>query len=113
MNCSNGPVADPEAATDQLVDEICQRLAALYSLVNLSLAEAGPPVAEIRTYATEIVSRLSRPAPRAVASAIARALWPVPSGVHVPPGWWTTPLGALIAQSLDTRAVAGLAPGPG
>jgi hypothetical protein len=106
MNCPDGPVADPEAATDQLVDEICQRLASLYSLVDLSLAHAGPPVAEIRTCATEIVGRLTLPAPRALAVSITRALWPAPSGVDVPPTWWRTPLGSLIAQSLGTRATA-------
>jgi hypothetical protein len=114
MNRAIDRVADSEAATDQLVDEICQRLATLFSLVDLSLGEAGPPVAAIRRCAAELVGRLTGPTSPSVALSIARALWPVASGVHIPPAWWTTPLGALLARSLDTRvpAPAGMASPP-
>jgi hypothetical protein len=110
MNRFDDPVADPEAATDQLVDEICQRLAALYSLVNLSFAEAGPPVEDIRMYAAEIVRRLARPDGRAVAISTSRTLWPHPASGAVPPDWWRTPLGALMSQSLDVRRLDAVSP---
>jgi len=110
MTHADDPVADPEAATDQLVDEICQRLSAVYSLVDLSLAEAGPPVEDIRTCAADVVRRLIEPEGRAVAISTACTLWPHPSSAAVPPAWWRTPLGVLISQSLDARRLDAVSP---
>ena len=95
MNHFDDACVDPEAATDQLVDEICHRLAALYSLVDLSLADAGPPVEDIRIHAAEIVRQLAQPEPSSAATSISRVLWPHPSAAAVPAAWCTSPLGAL------------------
>jgi len=101
MNRSNGAVADLDRATDQLVDEICQRLDALYSLVNTTLTESGPPIDHIRRHAADVVRRVAHPHSHAEAIEVARTLWPQRSSAHVPVSWWTTPLGTLISPDLD------------
>jgi len=95
MNCSHDDVEDFEAATDQLVDEICQRLTSLYALLDTTLAEHGPPLADIRTHASEIIHRLASPN-GSTAALIARTLWPPQPAQQVPVPWWETPLGTLI-----------------
>jgi hypothetical protein len=99
MNCANGCDGDLEAATDQLVDEICQRLTSLYTLLDASVAEDGPTLHEIRTHAGEIVRRLQGPDGRAAATLVARILWTPQSGHRAPGWWWDTPLGTLIQQA--------------
>jgi hypothetical protein len=99
MNRPNGCDGNLEAATDQLVDEICQRLASLYTLLDASVAEDGPALHEIRAHAGEIVRRLDGPGGRAAATLVARILWTPHSGHQAPDWWWETPLGALIQQA--------------
>jgi hypothetical protein len=94
-------VADLEGATDQLVDEICQRLTALYALVDTSLDDAGPAVEDIRERAVHVVRRLSSSQSQSVARSISGTLWPRPPGLPIPPPWRGTPLGELITASLD------------
>ena len=82
MNRSTGLVADLQGATDQLADEICQRLSALYALVDTSLAEAGPPVEDIRERAEDVVHRLISSQSSVVADSIAQTLWALSPGVR-------------------------------
>ena len=96
MNCSHDDVGDFEAATDQLVDEICQRLTSLYALLDTSLADRGPPLADIRAHASEIIRRLASPN-GSTAALVARTLWPPQPAEQVPVPWWETPLGTLIS----------------
>jgi hypothetical protein len=103
MNHSVLDAVDLERATDQFVDEICQRLTALHACVNTSLAEVGPPIDDIRRHASALVDRLSQPDP-VTAIAVACTLWPPQPGAHVPASWWATPLGRLIASALDGPA---------
>jgi hypothetical protein len=103
MNRFNGTDVDLEAATDQLVDEICQRLATLYALVDLPMRTTGPPVDVIRANAAAVISRLAGPQSRPTAVAVARALWPPHLSGHAPPPWWSTPLGALIQRAWGTE----------
>ncbi len=112
MNRSDRPVADLEGATDQLVDEICQRLTALYALVGTSLADAGPSVEDIRERADAIVRQLISAQSHAVARSISRTLWPRPPGVPIPAPWQATPLGALITASLEGRQLQPKTPAP-
>ena len=99
MTTSSAAVVDLEAATDQLVDEVCARLTALYGLLDISVSETGVPVDVIRSRATEVVRRLASSQPRVAAGAIARALWPLQTATQVPPNWWDTPLGTVIARA--------------
>lgn len=105
MNRSVPDAVDLERATDQLVDEICQRLTTLHTCVNTSLAEVGPAIEDIRRNAPAVVERLSHADAR-TAIAVARTLWPPQPGAHVPTSWWTTPLARLIATALDGHAAA-------
>ena len=99
MNCPLGCERDLEAATDQLVDEICQRLTSLYTLLDASVADDGPTLHEIRAHASEVVRRLDGPDGRTTAALVERILWTPRSG-HQAPGWWRdTPLGILIRQA--------------
>jgi hypothetical protein len=111
MNQSSQPVVDIEAATDQLVDEICQRLAALYGLVQTSLTETGPPITDIRAQAVELTHRLNGPKAKGLAAVIARALWPPRAGTQVPRAWWATPLGRLLSNA-DSAPSAGVTAPP-
>ena len=106
MNRSNGPVIDLEAATDQLVDEICQRIASLYALLDTSLADRGPAPENIRIHAGEHIDRMSGARGPTTAAALARTLWPPRPGEQIPASWWSTPLGRLIltaAPHLDSH----------
>jgi hypothetical protein len=96
MNRSNGLVSDLEAPTDQLVDEICQRLSSLYAMLDASLADVGPTVDDIRAHAGEVIRRLTGPNGQTTATLIARTMWPPQPGKQVPVLWWDTPLGKLI-----------------
>jgi hypothetical protein len=98
MNDQNGRDSDLEAATDQLVDEICQRLTSLYVLLDTSLATDGPNLHDIRTHASEVVRRLRGPSGDVAASLVARILWPPQPGRQVPGRWWGTPLGRLLEE---------------
>ena len=104
MNCPNGCDSDLEAATDQLVDEICQRLTSLYTLLDASVAEDGPTLHEIRAHAGEVVRRLHGPEGPAAATLVARILWTPDSGHRAPGWWWDTPLGALLEQASAKRS---------
>ena len=57
MNHPAQIAVDLEEATDQLLDEICQRPSTIYALVNRSLDENGPPVDEIRQHAATLIDR--------------------------------------------------------
>ena len=103
MNRQNGCDGDLDAATDQLVDEICQRLTSLYTLLDASVAEDGPTLHEIRAHASEVVRRLDGPDGRATATLVARILWAPHSGHQAPGWWWDTPLGALIHEASTTQ----------
>ena len=98
MNDQNGRDSDLEAATDQLVDEICQRLTSLYALLDTSLADDGPNLHDIRAHASEVVRRLRGPSGDAAAAHVARILWPPQPGRQVPGRWWDTPLGRLLEE---------------
>ena len=95
-----GVVADHDAATDQLVDEICERLSSLYTLLDTSLTDHGPTVLDIRTHADEVVRRLAGPHGRATATLLARILWPPQPGHQIPAGWWNTPLATVLTHAL-------------
>ena len=100
MNQSTEAV-DLEAATDQLVDELCNRLTALYGLLGTTLTETGPAVEDVRAQATELACRLHGSQSKATAASIARALWSPQLGTQVPRSWWATPLGAVIAAAVS------------
>ena len=102
MSRADGHVDDLEGATDQLVDEIWQRLAALFELVDTSLAEAGPSPHQIRRHAAATIYRLTNLGPASTAETIARTLWSTHSGAGVPAWWWATPLGQLLSRALET-----------
>ena len=102
MNQSAEAVVDLEAATDQLVDELCNRLTALYGLLGTTLTETGPAVESVRAQATELACRLHGSQSTATAASIARALWSPQPGTQVPRSWWATPLGAVIAAAVST-----------
>jgi hypothetical protein len=97
MSQSREAVVDLEAATDQLVDELCHRFTDLYGLLGIALAETGVAVEDIRAHATELAHRLNGPDATATAVSIARTLWSQP-GTPVPRSWWATPLGALLTE---------------
>lgn len=116
MNTSSAVVLDLEAATDQLVDEVCARLTALRGLLGIPIIDTAPPVEVIRSRATEVVCGLTSSQPRATAVAIARALWPLQTVTQVPSEWWDTPLGTVIARAHRQPVAEGLAAtinGPG
>ena len=99
MNRSDGPVADLDEATDQLVDEIGQRVVALDELLDTSIIDTGLSLEEIRRHAAEVVERLTDRKENAVAVLVTRALWPTQPGADVPAWWWATPLGTLISAA--------------
>lgn len=88
--CENH-AGDIERATDQLVDEICQRLTSLYTLVDASLATNGPTLEDIRAHVNEVVARLVSVDGPATATVIARTLWPPDPDPQIPNRWWNTP----------------------
>jgi anti-sigma B factor antagonist len=92
-------VVDLERATDQLVDEIFQRLTAVHDLIDSS--PSAPPPDEIRRRAAALVGRLTDAHPHGIATALTRSLWPPQPDVQIPASWWTTPLGQLVANALD------------
>ena len=55
------PTSIVERATDQLVDEICERHIALCSLVEATATRPGPPVGHVREIAAELTHRLTIP----------------------------------------------------
>ena len=63
-----------ERATDQLVDEICERHIALCSLVDATTPRPGPPVGNVREIAAELIGRLTTPGVQRDAAAIVNAL---------------------------------------
>jgi hypothetical protein len=101
MNDRVGAIADLEEPTDQLVDEICQRLSSLYALVNTSIADTGPPIERIHLHAAQLVDQRRGPRSATLAGAVARTLSPLAGG-QVPAGSRSTPLGELLTQAVTT-----------
>jgi hypothetical protein len=100
-----------ERATDQLVDEICQRLTALYTLLDASVADDGPTPDDIRDRAAQVVRRLVGTDGPDTAALVAKILWPPQPGRHVPSQWWDTPLGGLISTNVEGPGMAPGGPG--
>ena len=104
MNRSDGHAATAEEATDQLVDEICQRLLALDELLDTSIVDTGLRRRDIRRHAADVVERLTDRPSNAAAVLITRTLWPLRPRADVPAWWWATPLGRLISAATKNAA---------
>jgi len=100
MRRSDDPGSGHQRAIDQLVDEICQRLAHLCELVDTPLLEPDLSVKVIRRHAGDVVDRLTAPQARDTAVLVARALWPAEADEGIPLWWRATPLGVMIAAAL-------------
>ena len=94
-----------ERAVDQLVDEMLDRLSALDALVRH--AGDDPSLvrsADVRGSADHVVGLLLSPGSRTVAPRVVDALWSPTPRELVPPTWWRTPLGQLLAGLLGDES---------
>jgi hypothetical protein len=96
-----------ERAVDQLVDEVLDRLTALDSILSHRCDDPSPQrrSSDARAGAHHVVDRLrSRNYRTVAATALVDALWSPTPCERIPPTWWRTPLGQLLASSFGDEA---------